>query len=80
MQLMDKRVSKSRFKARALEYMRELQESGSTLVITDRGRPVLRILPYTEEQNHAREALRNSVLSYERPTDPVDLDAWKVLR
>ena len=77
---MDKRVSKSKFKARALEYMRELQESGSTLVITDRGTPVLRILPYTEEQHHAREALINSVLRYERPTEPVDSDAWEALR
>jgi antitoxin (DNA-binding transcriptional repressor) of toxin-antitoxin stability system len=74
---MNKRVSKSLFKARALEYMREIQETGATLVITDRGHPVLSILPFREEEEHAREALLGSVSRYDSPTDPVDTEAWE---
>ena len=76
---MNKRISKSQFKARALEYMREIQESGSTLVITDRGHPVLSILPFKEDEEHAREALLQSVLHYELPTEPVDSEDWEAL-
>ena len=76
---MNKRISKSQFKARALEYMREIQETGATLEITDRGIPVLRILPFREEEEHAREALLRSVLRYQLPTEPVDSEAWEAL-
>ena len=40
-------VSKSQFKPRSLEYFRLIEESGETLIITDRGRPVLKVMPYT---------------------------------
>ena len=39
-------ISKSSLKPRALEYFRAVQESGVPLVITEHGRPVLRIVPY----------------------------------
>ena len=41
-------ISKSQFKARALEYFRRVEKSGKSIVITDRGKPVLRLVPYTE--------------------------------
>ncbi len=34
------RVSKSKFKAQALEYFREVERSGREMIVTDRGRPV----------------------------------------
>jgi antitoxin (DNA-binding transcriptional repressor) of toxin-antitoxin stability system len=76
---MDKQISKSLFKARALEYMREIQETGASLVITDRGRPVLTLLPFREEEKHARDALLSSVSRYDSPTEPVDTAAWEAL-
>lgn len=76
---MNKRVSKSLFKAKALEYMREIQETGDTLVITDHGNPVLSILPFRDEQEHARQALLNSVRDYHLPKGPVDPDAWEAM-
>ncbi|MFH1566595.1 MAG: prevent-host-death protein [Gemmatimonadota bacterium] len=39
------RISKSRLKARMLEVFRDLEEQGGELIVTDRGTPVLRVLP-----------------------------------
>ena len=77
---METRVSKSRFKSRALEYFRTVQQSGKALIVTDRGRPVLKLVPYTPEAEHILRALRGSVLRYERPTDPVATEDWEALR
>jgi len=38
-------ISKSKLKARMLEIFRELETSGSELIVTDRDRPVLKITP-----------------------------------
>jgi prevent-host-death family protein len=40
-----KTVSKSALKARMLEYFRRVEETGEEIVVTDHGRPVLRIVP-----------------------------------
>lgn len=73
-------VSKSRFKPRALEYFRRVEETGKELVITDHGRPVLKIAPYAHDPGETLKALRNSVLRYDRPTEPVNPEDWKALR
>lgn len=77
---MEVRVSKSEFKARALEYFRRVERTGEPLIITDRGRPVLKIVPYLEEPKAALRALRDSVLAYDRPFEPVCLEDWEALR
>ena len=38
-------VSKSALKAKMLKYFREVEESGEELVVTDNGRPVLKVVP-----------------------------------
>ncbi len=72
-------VSKSKLKARALEFFREVEQTGEELVITDRGRPVLKIVPYRPEPSLALRALRGSVVRYEDPTEPVGLEDWEAL-
>ncbi len=57
-----KTISKSKFKARALEYFREVERTGQALVITDRGRPVLRLVPYREDPQEALKVLRDTVV------------------
>ena len=42
---MNNTISKSKLKARMLEIFRELETSGSELIVTDRDRPVLKITP-----------------------------------
>ena len=73
------KVSKSKFKPRSLEYFRQVQETGQPLVITDHGKPVLKIVPYTSSAEDALEALRGSVIRYEDPLTPVGVEDWEVL-
>src|SRR5260370_29934351 len=74
------RISKANFKARALEIFRRVQETGEPVLITDRGRPVLRLEPYYGEDDDAVLAsLRGTVLAYQKPTEPVGENAWEAL-
>jgi antitoxin (DNA-binding transcriptional repressor) of toxin-antitoxin stability system len=38
-------ISKSKLKAKMLETFRQLEASGEELIVTDQGKPVLRIIP-----------------------------------
>jgi prevent-host-death family protein len=73
-------VSKSRFKARALAYFREVERTGREMIITDRGVPVLKLVPYQPDPQAALRVLRETVVKYEAPTEPVDPDAWEAAR
>lgn len=42
-------VSKSMLKAKMLEYFRDLEASGETLIVTSNGKPVLKVMPYAQE-------------------------------
>ncbi len=78
---MGRTVSKSKFKPRSLEYFRQIEESGEELIITDHGRPVLKILPYSKrDPADALKALRNTVLKYDSPTEPVGSNEWEALK
>jgi len=70
-------VSKSKFKARALEYFREVERTGRPLIVTDHGRPVVKIVPYREDPTEALHALRESVVRYDAPLDPVGVEDWE---
>ncbi len=77
---MENQVPKSKFKPHALQYFREVERTGKALIITDRGRPVLRIMPYSEKPYNALRMLRNSVIKYENPTEPVGISDWEALK
>ncbi len=74
-----KKVSKSEFKAHALEFFRKIEQTGQEIIITDRGRPVLKIMPLSAEPEKLLRSLRGTVIEYEGPTDPVGLDLWESL-
>ncbi|MFN3285231.1 MAG: PIN domain-containing protein [bacterium] len=59
-------VSKSHFKAKALQEFRWVQETGRPVVITERGRPVLQVQPYRGAAEEARAP------AGEPPRDPAD--------
>jgi antitoxin (DNA-binding transcriptional repressor) of toxin-antitoxin stability system len=42
-------ISKNKLKARMLEIFRQLEASGEELVVTDRNKPVLKIIPIKEK-------------------------------
>ncbi|WP_179402002.1 type II toxin-antitoxin system Phd/YefM family antitoxin [Burkholderia guangdongensis] len=70
------RVSKSEFKARALEFFRQIEASGESLVVTDHGKPALEVRPYRSNERNPLDVLRGSVVRYIDPTAPVDV-AWE---
>jgi prevent-host-death family protein len=70
-------VSKSRFKAKALELFRQVERTGKPIIITDRGTPVLTLTPYHEGPDAALQILRESVVKYTAPTKPVGEDEWE---
>jgi antitoxin (DNA-binding transcriptional repressor) of toxin-antitoxin stability system len=76
---MEEIISKSQFKPRALQYFREIEKTEKTLVISDRGKPVLKIVPYVENPEETLKALRNTVIKYKDPTEPVGLEDWEAL-
>lgn len=65
------RVTKSQFKARALELFRKIEKSGSIVVVTDHGRPIVEVRRCRRNQRSPLEVLRNSVADFKRPTEPI---------
>jgi prevent-host-death family protein len=68
-----KEITATQFKARCLRLLDEVAESGETLVVTKRGRPVVRVEP-----SAPRRDLRGSVkllVSPEEFVKPIDV-AW----
>lgn len=69
-------VSKSEFKAKALEYFRAIEETGESVVVTNHGKPALEVRPYRSMDRDPLEVLRGSVIRYDDPTAPVDAE-WE---
>ncbi|MFM9103872.1 MAG: type II toxin-antitoxin system Phd/YefM family antitoxin [Cyanobium sp.] len=64
-------VSKSHFKAHALELFRQVEASGQPLVVTDHGRPSIEVRPYRPAALCAAdplEPLRGTVLRFDEPS------------
>jgi antitoxin (DNA-binding transcriptional repressor) of toxin-antitoxin stability system len=70
-------VSKSQFKARALEFFRQVETSGESVVLTEHGQPTLEIRPYTSRARSPLDVLLGSVLRYDNPTAPVAEEDWE---
>ena len=72
-------ISKSAFKAQALEIMRGVEQTGEEVVITSHGKPTLVIKPYKDDTAKSPlEQLQGSVLAFDDPTGPVGEDDWEV--
>ena len=46
---MTDKISKSKLKAKMLEIFRQLESSGNELIVTDHGKPVLKIIPIKQK-------------------------------
>jgi len=73
-------VSKSQFKSRALEFFRQVEKSGESVIITDHGEPKLEVRPFRPQQDDPLFRLRGTVLRFERPTEPVAENDWEAAR
>lgn len=76
---MSRQVSKSQFKPKSLEYFRRIEQTGEELVITDHGRPVLKVVPYVDDPETAFRGLRHTVLKFDNPLEPVGVEDWEAL-
>jgi antitoxin (DNA-binding transcriptional repressor) of toxin-antitoxin stability system len=65
-------ISKNQLKARMLEIFREIEETGRELIVTDRGRPVLRIEPVGRgcSVDIAFAGIQRQVVYHEDPDTP----------
>ncbi len=73
-------ISKSQFKPKSLQYFREIQKKGHEIIITDHGKPVVIISPFKKDSQVILKELKNSVLQYDDPLEPVAEDEWDVLK
>ena len=74
-------VSKSEFKAKALEYMRWIQDHNQTVIVTDNGKPAIQVTPHHAQSLKDRLAFfRKNTGEYVRPMDPVGLEDWEALK
>jgi antitoxin (DNA-binding transcriptional repressor) of toxin-antitoxin stability system len=77
--VVDMEVSKSRFKAKALEFFREIEAKGEAVIVTDHGRPVVEVRPYRATRRDPLAILGGSVIRYVSPTEPVAGDGWEAI-
>jgi prevent-host-death family protein len=75
---MGNEISKSEFKAKALEILRTIEETGEPVLVTDRGTPTIEVRPYRGHVRDAKAVLRGSVLSFDKPFAPTGID-WDTL-
>ena len=70
-------ISKSKLKANMLRIFRELEASGEELIVTDRNKPVLRIIPIQERQSVAElfGSLQGKV-EYHEEIDAPTIEEW----
>ena len=67
------RYAAADFKAKCLELMDRVRETGVEYVVTKHGKPVAKLVPYTENSRSSFfGSLKGSVLKYERPFDQID--------
>jgi antitoxin (DNA-binding transcriptional repressor) of toxin-antitoxin stability system len=77
----NQKISKGKFKAHALELFRKVQETGEPLIITDYGKSVLKLIPYDEKKESVTlESLRDTIIKYEDPLDPVGVEDWEAIK
>lgn len=77
---MAEQVSKSQFKAKALEFFRQVEASGEPVIVTDHGEPKLEVRPYRPTIRPPLEVLKGSVLRYDQPTEPIGEADWATLK
>ena len=76
---MNTEISKSKFKAHALEIFRQVEMTGEPVIITDHGTPSLIVRKYEVQIANVRDMLKGSILRYDSPFEPVGVEDWEGL-
>lgn len=69
----------NRVKAKALEFFRQVEASGESVIVTDHGRPALEVRRFRGTDRNPLDVLRGTVVRYDNPTEPVDVE-WEAAR
>lgn len=81
---MQQTVSKSQFKAHALELFRMVEQQKQVVVVTHAGKPVAKVIPYKEEEKDPEailKSLRGTLKFYKDPDEPaIEPDDWEALK
>jgi hypothetical protein len=72
-------VSKSEFKAKALEFFRAIEVSGENLIVTNHGKPTIEVRIFRPINADPLLILQGSVLRFEDPMDSVGTNDWEAL-
>ena len=78
-----RQVSAAEFKAKCLRIINEMQDTGETVTVTRRGKPVaiVSLPPSTEPTQSFIGSLRGTVIKYDDPFEPaVPASDWSALR
>jgi prevent-host-death family protein len=70
------KISKSDLKPKLFSYLRKVSETGRELVITEHGKPVLKIIPISESEEDPLAVLKGMVDRYDKPLESVGV-IWK---
>jgi antitoxin (DNA-binding transcriptional repressor) of toxin-antitoxin stability system len=77
--IMETEVSKSQFKAKALEILRRVEATGEPVLVTDHGKPTIEVRRHRSLERAPLDLLRGSVVDYLDPTEPVGEQDWEAL-
>ena len=67
------RVAAAAFKARCLELMDRVRETGAEYIVTKHGTPVAKLVPYRAPRKQVFfGSMKGTLLKYERPFDAID--------
>jgi len=67
------RIAAAEFKAKCLELMERVRETGVEYTVTKHGTPVAKLVPYSERGRKGLfGSMQGTVLNYERPFDSID--------
>ena len=73
-------IAAAEFKARCLELMDRVSDTGVEYIVTKHRKPVAKLVPYRSlDKRGVFGSMKGTVLRYERPFDSVDGD-WDVYR
>lgn len=71
-------ISKTHFKAQALEVMRSIEQSGEPVIITTHGKKTLMISQYKDNLAQPLDRLKGSIVCYNDPTAPISEGHWEL--
>jgi prevent-host-death family protein len=69
-------IGAGKFKAQCLALLDEVAEEHETVVVTKRGKPIVRLIPVTNVELDLREELKGSILEQSDLVSPLD-EPWE---